>query len=444
MKKIFAKLIIFLFLLGNCFTLKSQYTSIPDGSFEIYLINLNIDSGPIADGQILNSNAEAIDSLSISSQFISDLTGLEAFTNLRYLQINTYFGSTLPIHTMDSLNELYLNFVSVNNPNLSQNTNLKKIQFTNSSIDTLVITNNTNLEYIGLGSLNCKSIDFSQNANLEILLIQNVSMDSIDITSNQNLIKLVCSDSLNEINLTQNHLLRYVTLENNFISEIDLSQNSKIKSLNLFKNQIDSIDLSFQDSLTLLGLKKNNLTKLDVSNLNFLESLDCDSNHIKILNLQHNPVLRWINCASNNLEQLNVQNGNNHAILIDYEFDTRDNPNLTCIQVDNVAFSNNTWTNKDIQSYFSLNCEYDLGLMQENFTDINLFPNPNHGTFQVKISGLSKRMEIEIYNTIGQKIYHEFTVNSNCAVIETNLSPGIYLLKLKDQAGNQFSTFIVE
>ena len=32
------------------------------------------------------------------------------------------------------------------------------------------------------------------------------------------------------------------------------------------------------------------------------------------------------------------------------------NPNLTCINVDDVTYSTNNWTNIDAQHYFSTNC----------------------------------------------------------------------------------------
>jgi len=37
-------------------------------------------------------------------------------------------------------------------------------------------------------------------------------------------------------------------------------------------------------------------------------------------------------------------------------FNALNNPNLTCIQVDNVAYSNANWTSIDAQTNFSLNC----------------------------------------------------------------------------------------
>jgi len=61
-------------------------------------------------------------------------------------------------------------------------------------------------------------------------------------------------------------------------------------------------------------------------------------------------------CNNNQLSSLNLKNGNNTKInsnnIILYI-----NPNLSCIQVDDVAYSNANWSaRKDATAYFSENC----------------------------------------------------------------------------------------
>ena len=66
-----------------------QYTSIPDSIFELCLINLGYDS--IQDGQVLTANIVNVDTLFLANSpfggigVISDITGIEDFTNLTYL-----------------------------------------------------------------------------------------------------------------------------------------------------------------------------------------------------------------------------------------------------------------------------------------------------------------------------------------------------------------------
>ena len=60
----------------------SQYIAIPDENFEKILIEIGYDKGT-PDGFVPTVNISSIDSLDINSQNISDLTGIEAFTDLR-------------------------------------------------------------------------------------------------------------------------------------------------------------------------------------------------------------------------------------------------------------------------------------------------------------------------------------------------------------------------
>ena len=67
-----------------------------------------------------------------------------------------------------------------------------------------------------------------------------------------------------------------------------------------------------------------------------------------------------INLHNNNLSSLDLRNGNNTAF---YHLHCENNPNLTCISVDDASWSTANWiTNQssfgiDTQHYFSENCQ---------------------------------------------------------------------------------------
>ena len=69
-------------------------------------------------------------------------------------------------------------------------------------------------------------------------------------------------------------------------------------------------------------------------------------------------------CKDNQLTSLDVKNGNNinflafysNGILSHFGFSTLNNPNLSCISVDDSIFSTINWTNIDPQHYFSDSC----------------------------------------------------------------------------------------
>ena len=71
--------------LGGIFLFSQEFVAIPDPVFEQALIDLNIDSDGTLNQIILRSDAEATSSLNLYHKDITNLTGIEAFTNLTYL-----------------------------------------------------------------------------------------------------------------------------------------------------------------------------------------------------------------------------------------------------------------------------------------------------------------------------------------------------------------------
>ena len=89
---------------------EAQRTLIPDPAFEAALIELNLDNE--LDGSVVTENIEDVMDLILNDKGISDLTGIEGFTNLY---------------------NLWLNDNSISEIDLSQN-NRVKFTFTYSSI----------------------------------------------------------------------------------------------------------------------------------------------------------------------------------------------------------------------------------------------------------------------------------------------------------------------
>ena len=120
-----------------------------------------------------------------------------------------------------------------------------------------------------------------------------------------------------------------------------------------FNNQLSTLDLSKNTKLEVLNCSTNQLEDLNVySNIN-LVSIDAFANKIKHFDIKNNINLTQLSISDNELIGLNLKNGNNTKINL---FTSLNNSNLTCIEVDDVTFSNTNWTNKDAQSIYSLDC----------------------------------------------------------------------------------------
>ncbi|MBB78743.1 MAG: hypothetical protein CL844_07045 [Crocinitomicaceae bacterium] len=144
----------------------------------------------------------------------------------------------------------------------------------------------------------------------------------------------------------------------NNLTTLDLSNNTSLINLHCNNNNLTSLDVTNNPLLNNLHCFYNNLASLDVSNNVSLSSISCGNNLITSLDLSNNPSLYSMNCHYNQLECLNIKNGNNTNINFAL-FDADNNPNLTCIEVDDVNYSNNNWFYIDPQTSFSTDCNND-------------------------------------------------------------------------------------
>ena len=321
-----------------------QLTYVPDDAFEGFL-----EANGMGDGIALNDNVftSAIDTvayLDVSNQNISDLTGFEAFAVLSYLNCE---GNQLSI------------------------------------------------------------LDVSQNIALIYLNCEDNQLTSLDLINNTAIIQLKCQNNqLTSLDLSQNSALTTLNCRSNQLTSLDVSQNSALTSLTCRTNQLTSLDVSQNSALTSLGCSSNQLTSLDVSQNSALTSLDCPNNQLTSLDVSQNSALTSLVCQNNQLTSLDVRNGNN--INIDHlsypGFKTENNPNLTCIDVDDVNYSTTNWTDIDPQHYFSTNCPPPSAI-QEYTTKKELF----------KVTDLLGR-ETKHTNQPLFYIYHDGTVEKRIVV----------------------------
>ncbi|WP_299115299.1 T9SS type A sorting domain-containing protein [uncultured Winogradskyella sp.] len=262
MKSIFT----ILTLIFICGMIQAQIVNIPDPNFKARLLQaspaINIAKDFNGNDIIVDTNnngeIEVSEALNVyelrvqnqnrpANQNISDLTGIESFTNLEFLNCR---------HN------------SISNINISQNINLKTIWSNGNAIST---------------------IDTTQNIDLEYLEISNNELTNLDISQNINLKNLRCS--VNNINM------------------LDVSQNSGLIYLNFSNNQISNIDVTQNINLTHLTCSSNHLTSLDISQNNNLELLICSNNQLTELDLSNHNELIWWSCNDNQITNINIKNG---------------------------------------------------------------------------------------------------------------------------------------
>ena len=289
-----------------------RYTTIPDAIFEARLEELGYDdiSG---DGQVPTALIEVVNSLTVNDLGIDELTGIEDFTALV------------------TLNARGNNFTSLD---VSQNTLLEHLYVNSNSLPSIDVSKNVVLRNLNIGSNGITSLDLSNNPDLRDLWVQgNSGLTSLDLSNNLELRELYTYSS--------------------GVSTLDLNINTELRILSAYRTSLASIDLSNNIELRSLRVDETNVTELDLSNNTKLETLRVNDTSIARLDLSNNTAFKTLYTHDTSLSYLNVKNGNNTNVGT---FRAEDNPNLTCIIVDDIAYSTTNWT--DIPSDLTFSSTY--------------------------------------------------------------------------------------
>ena len=242
------------------------------------------------------------------------------------------------------------------------------------------------------------------------------------------------------VDLSNNVNLKILGCDNTSVTSLDLSQNVNLEELYLRDNLLNQLDVTQNPNLILINCSYNQIENLDTSQNPALEILVCDFNEIIALDVSQNTQLIRLNATNNQLTSLNIKNGFNNIMT---KMLVVENPDLECIQVDNVVYANNQICNgtsslgwcKDITAFYSEDCT--LGSEgNELTTRISIYPNPVQNTLKIDSDILFD--SVYIFSFKGQLIES----NKRKEIDVSKLSPGIYFAALKKDGQSVTKKFI--
>ena len=267
--------------------LPGQNVNIPDLNFKNALINTpcvdldgdgegDVDADTNNDLEIQLAEALAVQRLDIYNQDISDLTGLEAFDNLVWLDCENNDFIELTLKDKPFLEEVLF---------AKLNSQIERIEITSNPMLSSLIFKNS-----GAFSTTLKNLiylDCSNNALIEFDLEASFS------SSNYNLQKLDCSsNAITTIKIDEEFHVDSIDCSHNLIEDISLITDSEAKYMDISNNQISSFTirnlnleaLIYNDnpiaSMT-MPIFDSNLTISDLPLLEFLDFGALISSHVE-------------------------------------------------------------------------------------------------------------------------------------------------------------------
>ena len=235
-------------------------TNFPDAEFRSRVSQYDLRP----DGKLTQDEISLVLGMNFSGNSISDLKGIEFFSELRYLSV-----------------------------------------YNNSSITSLVLANPKLVEVEFHDNKNLASLDFSGCKELYYVGCYANALTSLDLTKNNQLSYLSCyKNKLQSLNLSKNSLLSYLNCSNNLLTKLDLSNNKSMRDLYCYSNQLTELNISGCKNIESIYCDDNELTALDVSKCSALDRLDCYNNQIESLKINDDIV--YLDCHNNKLSSLDI------------------------------------------------------------------------------------------------------------------------------------------
>lgn len=126
------------------------------------------------------------------------------------------------------------------------------------------------------------SLDLSKNTKLTVLDISNNQLTSLNVSNNIYLKNLDCSNNLlTSFDVSKNPRLNSLDCSDNQIAVLDISRNTDLDYLYCSNNLLSSLKVYSCWHLRILHCFGNSLTSLTGLSANFLVNLNCYSNQIK-------------------------------------------------------------------------------------------------------------------------------------------------------------------
>lgn len=243
MKKIYLIVAVIIFSV-----IQAQIISIPDANLKAKLLaadttnniaqdnnfnNIKIDTN--SNNEIEATEAAAVYNLYVggsqnqTSNLISNISGLEAFVNLRYLNVDFNNLTTVNATLFPNLQQLHVSY----NP-----------------LSSLTVNNLLSLKLLWCRDTQLTSLDISNLPSLEDFRCHGNQLTTINLSNKPNLKNLYCSNNnFSSLNVSGLVNLEILDFGNNPISSIDLTGISKIKTFGSMFTNLQSVNVMGQHNL---------------------------------------------------------------------------------------------------------------------------------------------------------------------------------------------------
>ena len=251
---------------------------------------------------------EKVKSLNIEDENLTDISGIEYFTNLTSLDCGNSQLTALPVEKLTKLTSLYC--------------------FGN-QLTALPVEKLTQLTSLSCGDNQLTALPVEKLTKLTNLRCSYNQLTKLPVESLTNLTSLYCN--------------------NNQLAALPVGKLNNLNVLNCHDNRLTELDMENLPQLTELNCGTNLLTELDIEKLTQLKNLYCNNNQLTAMPVEKLTKLAVLDCSENRLTELDIRNLNLNSLYCGNQTNAADEPqNLKLILTSAQETKwNNTWKNWD-------------------------------------------------------------------------------------------------
>jgi Leucine-rich repeat (LRR) protein len=277
---------------------------------------LNVDGSNVSNLQGINSFSNLV-TLSCNNNQITSLSSIMGITNLKFLACYNNQITSLNVSSLINLRWLDCFNNQISSLNVSGLINLSTIRCFENQLSTLNVNGLTNLETLYCGDNQLVNLNVSGLLNLKYLDCKNNQLSTLNVNGSTNIINLYCENNqLTTLDVSGLFNLISFICSNNNLSSLNVAGTINLESLSCNNNQLSNLNLSGLTSLLFLACNNNLLSSIDLDGLINLSGLNCSFNQLNSLFINNNNFTIYSNLIFSN--NLNLQYICTNEILISY------------------------------------------------------------------------------------------------------------------------------
>jgi hypothetical protein len=196
--------------------LNAQIVNIPDSIFKASLVyNSSINTN--GDTEIQVSEAQTFTGqMLVASRGVFDLTGIEAFTSISYLDCRNNQLTTLDVSGCTALSFLRCGRNQLTTLDVSGNANLYQLECEDNQLTTLNVSACTTLNWLECRNNNLMTLDLSANTALTLLECSENQLTTLDVSTCSILEHCWCPENqLTSLNVKNGNNINIISIEAN-------------------------------------------------------------------------------------------------------------------------------------------------------------------------------------------------------------------------------------